>query len=102
MFAAAITLAHVSISAARQVLNSSGDMDLGSLPSALSCSTTAGSMRIPVSSACNRPSTWTGRPAGATSPCQPVTAYPGKPASEIVGASGRLKNRFPARDGHRA
>src|SRR5215218_5319968 len=87
------TAVHLAMSAAIRALNSSGVVGLGSLPSARSRSMTAGSLSTPVTSVLSRFKIAGGSPAGATSPCQALTRYPGTPDSATVGVSGTAKKR---------
>src|SRR5918994_2475870 len=93
MFAAATMPVHLPTSAMMRALKSSGLNDRGSLPSFRSRSTTEGSCRMAAISLFSRSTSVIGMPAGPARPCQDVTTYSGTAVSEMVGISGKLKNR---------
>ena len=75
-------------------LNSAGVDGAGSLPNVCMRSTVAGSLRMRTVSALSRLRIGSGRPAGATRPCQALTSKPGTPLSAMVGADGSAKYSF--------
>src|SRR5207249_3240525 len=87
------TFAHLTVSEAMKRPNSSGLICAASPPSVSKRFFVSAEARITESSRCSRSMTGRGVPAGATMPHQLVASYPGTPASEIVGTSGRAGTR---------
>ncbi len=74
-------------------MNSSGVPKVGSMPSATSCCFSAGVAIALPSAPCNVAITSLGVPAGASTPSQFDTSYPGRPDSAIVGTCGSASMR---------
>src|SRR2546428_6815658 len=81
--------AHLAVSAFMKAPNSSGVMTSGYAPWLARFRFTSSSPTMRITSAFNLLTMSRGTPAGLTSPNHSDDPYPGKPASSIVGRSGK-------------
>src|SRR5262249_36785816 len=88
-----MTLDHFPLSALKNALHSAGELPPGRWPMAASSSLTSGAARLATIRRLSSATISFGAPAGATTAVHVLPSTSGKPASAMVGISGRVGER---------